>query len=1162
MPAEQESTPTLSASDLAKPTDFPRTLSLTDQAQSCGDGETILPGGSPSQTLSLPEQALSCGDGETIPPDVSPSQTARLSASELSYPTIPGYEILGKLGEGGMGVVYRARHRKLNRVVALKMIRGETIEARHIERFQIEAEAVGRLNDPRIVQIYEVGEFQGNPYCALEFVAGGSLDKVTAQAPQDPRQAAALMVTLAQAMQLAHDKQIIHRDLKPGNVLLAGPTDAPLALRQPKISDFGLAKQLDRDSSQTREGSALGTPSYMAPEQAEGRITDLGPVTDVWALGAILYELLTGRPPFRGQSVIETMGQVIALDPVPPTRLNPSCPRDLELIALKCLNKPREKRYLSAVMLATDLERWLDGKPISVRPAGMIERSVKWAKRSPFQAATLATAVVCMFAIVAALYGQLQSVQADAELTRRELGEQKRIDDVRDRSSQLLVRAEQRAAVASEGDTSEWQAIRADTANALSLLDKEPALKEYPYRAAAQQLLLRAEGQLATAQERTAVRSKKPELHDRLSDGVFFATLYTGLELLENLQRAREATASGLALFAVTIDGEGPPKVDGRFFSPKEIQEIEDDCYELLLIDAEVLAQPLMGEKVGTWRERLREAVKRLDRADRLNPNRRTRSAVALRADCLRGLGDTATAAKLEAEAETMQPMLATDFFLLALRHHKNEETKQAIPLLTATLKLRPDHYGARFVLGICQLNEKRYTEAKDGLTLCLQQRPEFSWPRLLRGAAEIELGEDKEARDDFDAVYNAPPDSTAGYVALVNRAVLHMRRQRWDDAVKDLREAIGRKPEAIAAYVNLALTYRQKAQTPLPDAGVPGLPALTTAVVQRMPLLEAIAVLDEGIQKQPEGARLYRERARLHLLLGDGAKAREDFLKAVALAPNTNSTSTLAADLIEVGRLLQRDGDHAGAIRVYDAAIALPGAQAQALRPTTWRLKAEPLLSLRRYPEASEALDKYVASFPSLSGDAIAPETARKLSDAFKARGLIAVQTRDFRAAVDRYTEGLRVQRDAETLALRGWAYLMYQAPHLALPDFEEALKVQSNNTDARLGQADALVKLGQTKEATRAAERALTYGTPDSRAYYNAARVWAQAANARNAELQDVSRAKNLALDLLRLALDRQPEAKRKAFWKEYISADAVFTVLRRESGMQALAEKYGTP
>ncbi len=293
----------------------------------------------------------------------------------VGWPTVPGYEILGILGRGGMGVVYKARQISLDRVVALKMVlAGAHAGPQELGRFRTEAEAVARLQHPNIVQIYEVGEQEGRPYFSLEYVDGGSLAQKLDKAPLPPREAAGVIEMLARAIDAAHRANIVHRDLKPGNVLLTRDG-------VPKITDFGLAKRLDSARSQTKTGSVLGTPCYMAPEQAGGKIRQIGPATDIYALGAMLYEMLTCRPPFQADTDLDTLMKVVAEEPVPPRSLQPRVPRDLELICLRCLQKDPARRYGSARELADELHRFLSGEPIQTRPIGVVERLVRWTRR-------------------------------------------------------------------------------------------------------------------------------------------------------------------------------------------------------------------------------------------------------------------------------------------------------------------------------------------------------------------------------------------------------------------------------------------------------------------------------------------------------------------------------------------------------------------------------------------------------------------------------------------------------------------------------------------------------------------------------------------------------------------------------------------------------------
>jgi WD40 repeat protein/serine/threonine protein kinase len=339
-------------------------------------------------------------------------------------PAVPGYVLLCELGRGGMGVVYKAWQPKLDRLVALKMIRtGHFASTAEVERFRSEALAVARLQHPNLVHVYDIGEHDGLPFCSLEYVDGGSLDERLAGTPQPPALAAQLVRTLAEAIHYAHEQGIVHRDLKPANILLRRKSEirnpksetnpksespnrdassgfgfvSDFGFRisdfEPKVTDFGLAKLLGQESGHTRTGDVLGTPNYMAPEQAVGRSQDVGPATDIYSLGAILYELLTGRPPFFGETALDTLEQLRDLEPVPPSQLQPKVPRDLDTVCLKCLQKEPAKRYVTALALAEDLGRFLDGEPVRARPTGAWERTWKWARRRPAVATLLALVV-------------------------------------------------------------------------------------------------------------------------------------------------------------------------------------------------------------------------------------------------------------------------------------------------------------------------------------------------------------------------------------------------------------------------------------------------------------------------------------------------------------------------------------------------------------------------------------------------------------------------------------------------------------------------------------------------------------------------------------------------------------------------------------------------
>ena len=362
--------------------------------------------------------------------------------SNTSFPRFFGdYVLESFLGAGGMGIVFKAVNRRLNRVVALKQIPGALERSDEaLLRFRTECEAAAKLNHPHITTLFEAGREEGIPFFAMELVTGGSLDEKLRKSALQPHDAAALVETIARAIQHAHEKGVIHRDLKPRNILLSEDG-------QPKISDFGLAKLADESIALTITGKVMGTPAYMAPEQARGRNEDIGPRTDVYGIGAILYECLTQRPPFAGVDRHEIMRQVVEDEPCTPRRLVPNLPRDLETICLKCLQKEPGKRYASAQALAEDLHSFREGLPISARPVGHVERFGRWCVRKPGLAAATFVAALLFIGLLVALvaYTALVSVKDRQEADAR-LNDERRSREI-ERTEQDRTNAERVAAV-------------------------------------------------------------------------------------------------------------------------------------------------------------------------------------------------------------------------------------------------------------------------------------------------------------------------------------------------------------------------------------------------------------------------------------------------------------------------------------------------------------------------------------------------------------------------------------------------------------------------------------------------------------------------------------------------------------------------------------------
>ncbi|HEV3448096.1 MAG TPA: serine/threonine-protein kinase, partial [Gemmataceae bacterium] len=381
-----------------------------------------------------PEESPTPGEGPDGPVPAAPDRVPG---------SLPDYELLAEIGQGGMGVVYKARQKSLNRLVAVKMIRaGGPAREDDLRRFRNEAEAVAHLDHAQIVPVHEVGEHAGQHYFTMKLIEGGSLDRQLACFSAEPKAAARLLAAVARAVHHAHQRGILHRDLKPGNVLVD-------AAGQPHVTDFGLAKRVEVDSSLTQSGVLIGTPSYMAPEQTSGVRGAITTATDVYGLGAVLYAMLTGQPPFRGDHVLETLRQVREQEPQSPSAVNPRVDRDLATITLKCLRKEPEQRYASAAALADDLERWLKDEPIRAKRPSLLQRLVRWRRRHKPLVGSVAVLMILVLLLGGAVLGwqqrQLAATEQAVEGDLREadlLQQQERWSDV----LQVLERASGRLA--------------------------------------------------------------------------------------------------------------------------------------------------------------------------------------------------------------------------------------------------------------------------------------------------------------------------------------------------------------------------------------------------------------------------------------------------------------------------------------------------------------------------------------------------------------------------------------------------------------------------------------------------------------------------------------------------------------------------------------------
>jgi serine/threonine-protein kinase len=848
-------------------------------------------------------------------------------------PQVAGYEVLGELGRGGMGVVYQARQVQLKRLVALKMILAGTHagSAAHA-RFLAEAEAVARLQHPNIVQIHEIGAHGDLPYFSLEFVDGGSLASRLDGTPWPDAPAATIVETLARAMHVAHTRHIVHRDLKPANVLLTSDG-------VPKITDFGLAKQLDSDAGQTRSGAIMGTPSYMAPEQAEGA-KEIGPAADVYALGAILYELLTGRPPFRADTPMNTVLLVMLHEPVPPCRLQPRVARDLETICLKCLHKDPARRYASALALAEDLRRFLNAEPILARPVGRVERCWRWCRRKPALAAVIALASLL---IVGGASGTLWYVQERAERETERRGELQRKRDLAEQTIREALRSARKA-------REELYQLMRRPGGALALLN-DPARWHAPLQRA----------QLALERGKTfpddIVQLIDPDLRRQVSelDGALTAD-DADRELALRLEKIRldAATlvdnhldhASAEREFPKTLAGAGLRVLD----EPAEAvaaRVADSPIKDVLVAALDQWAAAALTTKNLPVVDRLLEVSRRAAPdpwGDRLRQPEvwRERTAVARLAQQakqetlspqflelvgrLLGQGTPEHLAWLR-QAQALHP---ADFWLnfdlgFVLM---GPSPLEAAGLFRAALALRPDNVAASLNLSYTLADLKR---PGDGVAVCrraVELDPTNPRTHYTLGDMFAAAGRLAEAEAAYGQALAQNPDFAEVHTSI---GKVYLEQRRFAEAAAACRRSL-------AAGAKFNVTYD----------------VLGRALRQLNQLDEAAAAFEEVARLSPKYADCWHELGNIHEIQGRLDQASAAYRKAIAANPKLiHAYGHLAVVLHSQKRLAEAVDVLRKAVEVYPAGFR-----------THARLGSI-LFELQRYPEAIAAYQKALALEP-----------------------------------------------------------------------------------------------------------------------------------------------------------------------------------------------------
>ncbi len=896
----------------------------------------------------------------------------------------------------------------------------------------------------------------------------------------------------------------------------------------------------------------IGTPSYMAPEQAQGWAREIGHAADIYSLGAIFYEMLTGRPPIKGETQAETLRLVIEEDPVTPSHLRPKMSFDLETICLKCIARDPQKRYSSALELADDLDRFLDGEPVLARRTPVWERALKLAQRHPVKAVMLAMSLMASGVIFGAV--QHAQKQESDRIRHAQERETDRINGLVQTGEEEVFKAQ--GAVAQEN----WADARTIVAGLLSRVENERESRLVKLRQWAQALNEQARCSLEEQSAVEEVRQLLASFRQLRDEALFLDTRFDGLDPGNSLEATCRSARAGLGVFGASVEGDDwiLAKLPAELTDEQKV-EVADGFYELLLILADAVSQLPAAEP----RQRAEQALRIVDQAPAVRPGA-TRAYHLRRSAYLEAAADLDGAALERDLAERVAPENAFDLFLVGRELFRKSEWKGAITYFEAVIQKEKNHFWSQCLLAICHFQIREPASARFGFAACLKERPDCVWLYLLHGLACAAEGErirdiarsspeqatglavaalkrfeiaDADYRQALNLLGPSASDAGLRYALFVNRGIIQLQRQDFAAAAADFEEAIRLNNCRVEAVRWLAEVYRRQGRT-----------------------YDALEQLAKAIRVQPNRADLHRSRADLFLGL-ERSDLRDVAWHALELRIAQLSSERRDAALreLEIAIRCESSGKPAliGLDRTKQAVIfRVTHRSLEALKACDAALELAPQIELAHQLRIHELLD--LKRYDDLLHACDLALRAIKLSpDLYLLRGMAKDGLADYRGATDDYTLALSLLPESpRVLCRRGWSHLAYDSDRHALRDFEDAVRLDPNDADAYSGRGLARARRGLYLEGVTDADRSLQLRQKDWRMHYNAACTYFESALAVDAQSRKTgppaTRVEKPYIDravkLVRLALELAPEEQRSVLLQKTIPNDRAMKPFRQ--------------